>query len=627
MTRTVPGSGAEIFPVFNSIFGVRDVYVINGGEGYDPNDPPRLRIGNCGTPIRDAVLRAVVEGDGGVITAVEVIDPGEGYNPLRLQIQDENSDGSATGTVFLKNDGGIDFIQMNVPGDGYFNAVASIVGGGGSGSELVPVTGLITGLAIEQQGRNYTEEDVNIIISGGGGQGATGVANVNQFGEVSSITLTNQGEFFETPPLIQLIKGGGSGASAEAFINLGQITNIDLLTGGGGYTTPPEVIFTRDTDLIREARNRQSLNSVIYNVTGLTSNVNSSTSTIYVQTTNPYPGSGKILLGREVIRYTGRTQAGVDGALYDAFTGCDRGVNFRFDQKVTLDTLQNDPNTDITAYSFQVTDKVRRVEESSNNRVAIVYDWDVTNRFLYLTFEVDELAFIDGGRSNEKSKIIAFVGGSAGASGTGIEPHVLLESEGNDIVTFTDPISAILNRKFEDDDELDGLGDGIIDLVNTGTEYENQICLDGGIASSKYGIEETLGGQNTTLFQVGDQIYDGSPNSLVATITAAGALGDGDTHTSTANLIVEYINPAPLFVADEPVQGNTTGLTATITSIVSGPLIGTNEGLHTITIKDIVYNDPNYLWSEGETLQGVTSGATAKIYSIEYTGAVRNEED
>jgi|TARA_B100001094_G_scaffold329276_1_gene391662 hypothetical protein len=627
MTRTVPGSGAEIFPIFNSTFGVRDVYVINGGEGYDPADPPRLRIGNCGTPIRDAVLRAVVEGDGGVITAVEVIDPGEGYNPLRLQIQDGNSDGSATGTVFLKNDGGIDFIQMNVPGDGYFNAVASIVGGGGSGSELVPVTGLITGLAIEQQGRNYTEEDVNIIISGGGGQGATGVANVNQFGEVSSITLTNQGEFFETPPLIQLIKGGGSGASAEAFINLGQITDIGLLTGGGGYTTPPEVIFTRDTDLIREARNRQSLNSVIYNVTGLTANVNSSTSTIYVQTTNPYPGSGKILLGREVIRYTGRTQAGIDGALYDAFTGCDRGVNFRFDQKVTLDTLQNDPNTDITAYNFQVTDKVRRVEESSNNRVAIVYDWDVTNRFLYLTFEVDELAFIDGGRSNEKSKIIAFVGGSAGASGTGIEPHVLLESEGNDIVTFTDPISAILNRKFEDDDELDGLGDGIIDLVNTGTEYENQICLDGGIASSKYGIEETLGGQNTTLFQVGDQIYDGSPNSLVATITAAGALGDGDTHTSTATLIVEYINPAPLFVADEPVQGNTTGLTATITSIVSGPLIGTNEGLHTITIKDIVYNDPNYLWSEGETLQGVTSGATAKIYSIEYTGAVRNEED
>ena len=626
MTRTVPGSGASIIPVFNSIFGVRDVYVISGGEGYDPADPPRLRIENCGTPIRDAVLRAVIEGDEGVITAVEVLDPGEGYDPLRLQIDDSGGDGSARGNIFLKEDGGLDFIQMTVPGDDYFDSTAEIKGGGGSGSELVPVTGLITGLAIEAQGRNYTEEDVNIIISGGGGQGGTGVAAVNQFGEVSSITLTNQGEFFETPPLIQLIKGGGSGASAEAFINLGKITDIGLLTGGGGYTTPPEVIFTRDTDLIREARNRQSLNSTVYNLTGLTSNVSSSTGTIFVQTTDPYPGSGKVLLGREIVRYTGKTSIS-NGDDYDAFTGCDRGLNFRFDQKVILDNLQDDPNTGETAYSFQVTDKVRRVIESSNNRVAIVYDWDPTERALYLTFEVDELAFIDGGRSSEKSKIVAFVAGVAGSSGTGIEPHVLLESQGDDIVTFTDPLGLILNRKFEDDDELDGVGDGIIDLVNTGTEFENQVNLDGGIAESKYGIEETLGGQNTTLFQAGNQIYDGNANPLVATIQSAGALGDGDTHTSTATMIVEYIN-SNTFTNTEQILGATSAMTAHSTGIVSGPLIGTNENLHTLTIKDHVSpNSTTYLWTVGETITGQTSGATAKIFSVEYTTAVRNEDE
>ena len=632
MARTVPGSGASIIPIFNSIFGVRDVYVINGGEGYSAADPPRLRIENCGTPIRDAVLRAVIEGDEGVITAVEVLDPGEGYDPLRLQIQDNNSDGSATGNVYLKQDGSIDFVQITVPGDGYFDATAAIVGGGGSGSELVPVTGLITGLAIEEQGRNYTEEDVNIIISGGGGQGGTGVANVNQFGEVSSITLTNQGEFFETPPLIQLIKGGGSGATAKAFINLGKITNIDLVRGGGGYTTPPEVIFTRDTDLIREARNRQSLNSTIYNVTGLTQDVNSSTGTIFVQTTDPYAGSGKILLGREIIRYTGKLAVS-NGDAYDAFTGCDRGVNFRFDQKVILDSLQDDPNTGLTAYSFQVTDKVRRVEESSNNRVAIVYDWDPVNRALYLTFEIDELAFIDGGRSNEKSTIVAFVAGVAGSSGTGVEPHVLIEVDGEDIIAFTDPLSLILNRRFEDDDEEyedeDGVmqqGDGIIDLVNTGTEFENQINLDGGIASSKYGIEETLGGQNTTLFQPGDQIYDGNANPLVSTIQTAGALGDGDTHVSTAEVIVEYQN-AQTFSADETVQGQTTAITAISTGIQSGPIIGTNEDLHTLSIKSITPNGANYLWTVGENIQGNTSGAVGKIYSVEYTGAVRNEDE
>ena len=626
MTRTVPGSGASIIPVFNSIFGVRDVYVISGGEGYAPADPPRLRIENCGTPIRDAVLRAVIEGDEGVITAVEVLDPGEGYDPLRLQIDDSGGDGSARGNIFLKEDGGLDFIQMTVPGDDYFDSTAEIKGGGGSGSELVPVTGLITGLAIEAQGRNYTEEDVNIIISGGGGQGGTGVAAVNQFGEVSSITLTNQGEFFETPPLIQLIKGGGSGASAEAFINLGKITDIGLLTGGGGYTTPPEVIFTRDTDLIREARNRQSLNSTVYNLTGLTSNVSSSTGTIFVQTTDPYPGSGKVLLGREIVRYTGKTSIS-NGDDYDAFTGCDRGLNFRFDQKVILDNLQDDPNTGETAYSFQVTDKVRRVIESSNNRVAIVYDWDPTERALYLTFEVDELAFIDGGRSSEKSKIVAFVAGVAGSSGTGIEPHVLLESQGDDIVTFTDPLGLILNRKFEDDDELDGVGDGIIDLVNTGTEFENQINLDGGIAESKYGIEETLGGQNTTLFQAGNQIYDGNANPLVATIQSAGALGDGDTHTSTATMIVEYIN-SNTFTNTEQILGATSAMTAHSTGIVSGPVIGTNENLHTLTIKDHVSpNSTTYLWTVGETITGQTSGATAKIFSVEYTTAVRNEDE
>ena len=633
MARTVPGSGAQIIPIFNSLSGVRDVYVINKGSGYDPNDPPRLRIENCGTPIRDAVLRAVIEGDLGEITAVEVLDPGEGYDPLRLVIEDGASSKDATGNVFLKPDGGIDFVQMTVPGDGYFDATARIEGGGGSGSELVPVTGLITGLSIEEQGRNYTEEDVNLIISGGGGQGATGVAAVNPFGQVTSITLTNQGEFFEDPPLIQIIKGGGSGATAEAFINLGKITNIDLLAGGGGYSTPPEIIFTRDTNLIREARVRQSLNAVTYNLTGITSDLTSSQTEIPVETTAPFPGSGKILLGRELVRYTGKLEAGVDGATYDAFTGCDRGINFRFDQKVILDNLQDDPNTGLSAYSFSVTDKVRRVEESSNNRVAIVYDWDVAQRALYLTFEVDELAFIDAGRSNEKAKNIAFVAGTSGSSGTGIEPHVLVEKEGSDIVTFTVPLGLILNRAFEDDDEeytdsegVQRFGDGIIDLVNTGTDFENQINLDGGIASSKYGIEETLGGQNTTLLQIGDQIYDGSQNALVATVQAAGQLGDGDTHTSTADIIIEYTTQNLHTVESSPsgaevLEGVTTGVKSTSVSRISGP----KTGQYTISVKSLIPNGDTYKFNVGEVLRGNTSGALANIKAVEYNTFSRNE--
>lgn len=626
MTKIVPGSGAEIFPVFNSIAGVREVYVINGGSGYDPNNPPRLRVENCGTPIREAVLRPVIQGIRGEITAVEILDPGEGYDPLRLVINDENASVKADGQIFLDEDGGIDYIQMTKFGDEYFDATAEIKGGGGSGSELIPITGLVTGLAIEEFGRNYTENDVNIVISGGGGTNATGIATVNRFGQVSGITLTNAGEFFETPPIVQLIGGGGSGATAAAYIDLGKITQIQLLSGGGGYVNAPQVIFARDTDLIKTARNRQSLDAVIYDLTGILKDVAVDDNEIFVETTVPYVGSGKILLGKEIIRYTGKTA--------NSFTGCDRGVNFRFDQKVILDNLQDDETTGISNYQFQVTDRIRRVVENANNRVPIVYDWDPVERALYLTFEVDELAFIDAGRSNEKAKIIAFVAGSAASSGTGIAPHTLVEAEGQNIVAFTTPLSLILNRKFEDDDEtfLDSegaevTGNGIIDLINTGTEFENQINLDGGIASSKYGIEETLGGTNTTLFQVGDQLYDGSASTLVATVQSAGQLGDGDAHISAANIVITYNTQALFQVPNvggaEVVEGLTSGLQATTVSRVAGP----KTGQFTLSVKNIVDNDPTYKFIIGETLRGITSGAEASIISVEYTTFVRNEPE
>jgi len=401
------------------------------------------------------------------------------------------------------------------------------------------------------------------------------------------------------------------------------------LAGGGGYSTPPEIIFTRDTNLIREARVRQSLNAVTYNLTGITTNLTSSQTEIPVETTSPFPGSGKILLGRELVRYTGRTQKGVDGATYDAFTGCDRGINFRFDQKVILDNLQDDPNTGLTAYNFSVTDKVRRVVESSNNRVAIVYDWDEAQRALYLTFEVDELAFIDGGRSNEKAKNIAFVAGTSGSSGTGIEPHILVEKEGSDIVTFTSPLGLILNRAFEDDDEeytdsegIQRFGDGIIDLVNTGTDFENQINLDGGIAPSKYGIEETLGGTNTTLLQIGDQIYDGSQNALVATVQSAGQLGDGDTHVALATIIIEYTTSVLHRVAPaEEVEGVTTGVKAQTVSRTPGP----KNGQYTLNVESLVNNGDTYKFNVGEVLRGNASGGLANIKSVEYNAFARNE--
>ena len=47
MARTVPGTGADIEPIFDEVFGVRAVRVVNGGSGYTQADPPRLTVTGC----------------------------------------------------------------------------------------------------------------------------------------------------------------------------------------------------------------------------------------------------------------------------------------------------------------------------------------------------------------------------------------------------------------------------------------------------------------------------------------------------------------------------------------------------------------------------------------------------
>ena len=627
MTRTVPGSGASIQPVFNSVYGVKDVIVTAPGSGYSAADPPKLTIGNCGTPIRDAVLAANIA-DNGEILSVDVIDPGEGYNPLRLIIEsDESNIVQADANIILNESdivdqqgnilapaGSINYIQVTRPGDGYFSANARLEGGGGSGAELVPTVGQVTGLSVENNGRSYTAEDITLVISGGGGQNATGVCEVNQFGTVESITISNPGEFFETPPLIQLIGGGGSGAQAEAEINLGKITAINILNPGGGYTSPPSVIFTRDTNLIRTQRNRTSLVSAFFEITALIRNATATDSTIYVETTDAFPGSGKFQIGREIVRYTGKTPI--------SFTGCDRGINFRYDQRVLLDNLADNPSTGISGYQFTVSDRIRRVQEDKTNKVAIVYDWRPETRELFLIFQVDELAFIDGGRSNERTAVIQFIGGTASSTETGEAPHVLIDDETSSIVTFESPLGVLEGKRFEDDDELQGAGDGIPDLVNTGTDYENEISLDGGIASSLYGIEETVGGQNTTLFQQADQLYDSSLVPLTASVQQAGALDDGIEHTSLST--IKLRNVQNTYTVGETVTGSTTGVTAIVVETQSAV---DSFGYVFLKVQTITNSGSNYKFTTSDTLNGGSSGANGVFVSQEYTNLVRKEQE
>ena len=464
----------------------------------------------------------------------------------------------AAGDVVLNDSGQIAYVKMTKNGDNYYNTTkARILGGEGSGATGTSTVQTVTGLTLLNSGRSYSSAPT-VVFEGGGGQDAQGSAKINTTGKVTSIAIADPGEFYQEPPYVLLTGGSGIGAKAVATIDQGQITSITVTDQGEGYTTPPNVIFTRLVNLKRKTRARQAYNAKNIYLTGLTKNVTTSASEIYVKDTSAFPGSGEFILDYETISYTSKTD--------EKFAGITRGVNFNYDQRVILDDGQND-DSGISTYKFNIGDRVIRRVESASNKVAKVYDWNASTRELLLTFEIDELAFIDGGIPSSEEATVQFDAGVAGSAGALDSPHVVLTVLGSTIITLTNPISTLQDKEFQDILENEGAGDGIPDLVNTSTEYENQISLDGGIYSSLYGIEETQGGTNTTLLQVGDSVKDANVPFRYANIAIAGGLSEGREHNALVNITLDALDGnGQNFSVNEIVTGDTSGVRGTVVS-------------------------------------------------------------
>ena len=105
---------------------------------------------------------------------------------------------------------------------------------------------------------------------------------------------------------------------------------------------------------------------------------------------------------------------------------------------------RNKQEQDISTYSFNVGDRVIRRIDNANNKIAKVYDWNPNTRELLVTFEVDELAFIDGGLPSTLDAIVQFDGGVAASASNAYDPHQITFEANASIITLTDPISSIV---------------------------------------------------------------------------------------------------------------------------------------------------------------------------------------
>ena len=511
----------------------------------------------------------------------------------------------AAGNIVLDDNGAVSYIKMTKNGDNYYGpAKARILGGEGSGATGVSTVQTVTGLTLLNPGRSYSTAPT-VIFEGGGGQDARGSAKIDTNGKVTSIAIANPGEFYQEPPFILISGGGGIGAKAVATIDQGQITAITVTEEGEGYTTPPNIIFTRLVNLKRKAGARQANNSSNIYITGLTKTIAPDDSEIFVKSTSSFPGSGEFIVGYETISYTAKTD--------EKFSGLTRGVNFNYDQRILLDTSQDD-RQGVSTYKFNVGDRLIRRVESSSNKVAKVYDWNPATRELLVVFEIDELAFIDGGIAATEDATVQFDAGVANSSTSNDvtpNPLVVTEDETDIITLLTEPITTITNRVFEDDDEQDGAGDGIPDLVNTGTDFENQINLDGGIYNSLYGIEETQGGTNTTLFAVGDAIKDASVPFKFAGVDTAGGLNEGTDHASIVNL---YLGEGSgTYSVNEVVTGGSSG--------VAGTVVSWNAAERILQVQSVVpFNTGNVAKGEGGYLYQFSERGTVTDFYIQSAG-------
>ena len=59
--------------------------------------------------------------------------------------------------------------------------------------------------------------------------------------EVTSFSIADSGSGYQTPPKILISGGGGSGATAEAFIGNGKVTSVKVTNKGSGYLTRPTI--------------------------------------------------------------------------------------------------------------------------------------------------------------------------------------------------------------------------------------------------------------------------------------------------------------------------------------------------------------------------------------------------
>jgi hypothetical protein len=101
-----------------------------------------------------------------------------------------------------------------------------------------------------------------IEIFGGGGIGAVANAVVNEYGSIVGVNMQELGFGYTSKPFVSILDNcGGNGAEGEAIVENGQVVNIIIRRGGGGYQIPTDISDSDGISVVGEIEGVEIINT------------------------------------------------------------------------------------------------------------------------------------------------------------------------------------------------------------------------------------------------------------------------------------------------------------------------------------------------------------------------------
>ena len=143
--------------------------------------------------------------------------------------------------------GGVGSVGITNRGSGYTSAPAVTISApnqtnGVQATATSTITAnVVSSISITNGGSGYTSAPT-VTITGGGGTGATAIAQVLTFTKGALvISVTNGGSGYNTAPAVTITGGGGANAAGTAIVTGNAITAVIMTNVGNNYTSVPTV--------------------------------------------------------------------------------------------------------------------------------------------------------------------------------------------------------------------------------------------------------------------------------------------------------------------------------------------------------------------------------------------------